>query len=170
MGLLDLFKPKKQDVHEFLEKYNIEQGNYVAAFEQRHHEKLNAWAAQITNSRVAASQAVDESQRLGLTLSTKSLLDGLEDWCKKQEYGQEYFTTQYGGMYSRVEKELQELDVILNTIIPAILQADGVLQSDFVKQFDVDPDVVRNQIWKLEKEGYITREKQGRSYIIRKKS
>ena len=167
---LNLFTKKKPPPQNVAAQFAKERGDMYSYFYLSHTEEVEAWAHMITASRSAMQGRLSIDQKLGILDESKGLLDEFHAWCAEREGGEEYFQFSYmqheRSMYKRIEMEREECTYLMNTVIPAILACDGELQSEFVKQFSVDPNTVRDQIYRLEREGYIQREKKGNSYII----
>lgn len=165
--------PPAQDPHVFLEDFNKQSGNYEFSFEQKYHSNIGKWEKRIIASRQKTKAIMSLDDRISALKESKQLLDAFNKWCCSKKYGKEYFYAAYveneRSMYNRVVNELRECECIKDNVIPAILKCDGELQSEFVKRFDIDPNLVRDEINKLEESGYILRVKKGRSYQIFRK-
>ena len=177
MGVFKLFGAKaKNPQKNIVAELARERGDYKSYFYLSHKDEIDTWKHLITTSRQAMTGNYSLEQKLGILNESKSFIDGFHDWCAEKEYGEEYFQFVYNsGDRSMVNRILEEKSIIEKTlyiIIPRIMSCDGELQSEFVKKLSVEenvPDyIIRDQIYELEKEGLIRKEKDGRSYRIYK--
>lgn len=170
--------PKKEvnpkDTYAFLADFHEKQGDKNMAFYFRHKVEIDLYESQITQFRVLASQAKDDSVRLENYQRAKSLYDSFKEWCLAQQGGEEYFDYHDHTGPERISQHQRLIDAISeieykmsipNTILKKA--EHGILQSELVKSFDGHQYDVRLAVQTLEEEGKILREKKGRSYFIK---
>lgn len=164
----------EQEVIKSLANEARKQGDWYNEFYYSNKAIVDLYDNQSVSFRVSASNAEDDEIRLQHLYNCKNTLDEFREWCCQRKNGDRFYKKhdsiishgEKASYYGRLLKDISDLEYEFNTVIPAILTCDGTLQSEFVKCFSTDGARIRSLIAKMEKEGYIRREKQGKSYLI----
>ena len=187
MGIFDIFKksePKKEPHREISEKeiledlatFNEEKGDWESAFYFRNKNVIDGYEQKIVDGLVSAREAKSDAKALKCLYSAREQYEAYHAWCEKKKDGLRYFaaidrvSADGDSRYKRLLEDIARLEY-RPVIAEGILKKarDGILQSELTKQFDASPSEVRVVIKRLEEKGKISKEKSGKSYIIKTK-
>ena len=168
--------PKQKAILNDLAKMAEERGEKTEAFYFRNKALIDLFEFEISECLVARNNAKSEEEQLECLYNAKEKYEDYREWCNTKKIGKEYFEEhdrtgpERVSRYETILKDIAKAEYKL-TIPQIILEKaqDGILQAELVKSFDLHPNEVRLIILKLEQDGRITREKSGRTFIIKTK-
>ena len=109
---MQLFKRRniEKQAHKNLAKFNEENNDFSAAFEQAHYDDVQDWNNRITESRIKSKRCKGDEQTLKALYESKKLIDSFFKWCSRYKYGDLYAHEYYDVMYQKILREISKLE------------------------------------------------------------
>lgn len=169
--MFNIFKKPQREQKNINVEVSEQFGDWQSAFYFKNQAVIDLYDHQLHDCKIRSVQESALEDKIQPLLQLISLFESVKAWCSSRKDGDRFFEAHYGGWFERNKKELERIQYIVSTIRPGIIAKasapEGVLQSELVKSFSIEPEAVRAEIRRLEEEDLIYKEKSGRSFIIK---